>query len=421
MSLAVPNRGEPVVSVLMAAHGGWPLTRQAIAAIIEHTEPAFELIVVDNASPDETGRRLGEIAGLRLMRNRENRGFGPANHPAAAQARGEFLFFLNTDAFVHPGWLEPLLATGGKDQVGAVVPRLLNADGSLQEAGGLLARDGSVLPYGDGDDPDLNCYRFPRAVDYGSAAGMLMRRSTFAALGGFDERYAPAYFEDLDLCLRMAEQGLGVRYEPASVLTHVRGGSGKPDAATALSERNHRRFVERWHRALGGRPWTLVNASGQAVIAARDALASPRVLIGSPAGHPAAAAVVEELLAGWPRARVTWANESQTKDDPAALRARGAEVLNAEDGAWLEARLFHYDLVLVAEGPENGFASAVARTQPQAPRLSLDELWPSEARSAPRHDAARQGTGPAYHHQSCNGRWRFAPPLTPRRRPPRRR
>jgi GT2 family glycosyltransferase len=95
MSLAVPNRGEPVVSVLMAAHGGWPLTRQAIAAIIEHTEPAFELIVVDNASPDETGRRLGEIAGLRLMRNRENRGFGPANNQAAAQARGEFLFFLN--------------------------------------------------------------------------------------------------------------------------------------------------------------------------------------------------------------------------------------------------------------------------------------------------------------------------------------
>ena len=113
-----------------------------------------------------------------------------------------------------------------------------------------------MLIYGDGDDPERLCYRFRRVVDYGAAACMLIRRATFEALGGFDERYAPAYYEDADLCLRLADRGLSVVYEPRATITHIRFGSSGAGTAVELSERNHARFVERWSTQLTGRPWT---------------------------------------------------------------------------------------------------------------------------------------------------------------------
>src|SRR5579859_1580960 len=237
---------DPELSVVMVSHGAWELTERAISALAEHTERRFELIVVDNASDSHTRARLAELRNIRTHFNTENVGFGPANNQGAGAARGEYLLLLNTDVFVHPGWLEPLIAALADPTIAAAVPRFLYPDGSLQEAGGLLARDGSVMLYGDGEDPDLPCYRFPRRIDYGSAACMLMRRESFLRHGGFDERYAPAYFEDADLCMRFAQAGLSVMYEPRSTVTHVRHGSGEISSATQLSERNHRLFFERW-------------------------------------------------------------------------------------------------------------------------------------------------------------------------------
>jgi GT2 family glycosyltransferase len=220
--------------------------------------------------------------------NEDNRGLGPVVNQGAGHARGEHLLLLNTDAFVRPGWLEPLLEALAQDAVGAAVPRYLHPDGSLQEAGVLLAQDGTVLIYGDADDPARLCYRFRRIVDFGSAACMLIRRDIFEALGGFDERYAPAYYEDVDLCLRLAQRRLTVVYEPRSTVTHVRYGSGGLEKVADLSERNRRLFVERWAPQLIGRPLTFLSASESSAIAARDAMATPRVLICAPAGHPGA-------------------------------------------------------------------------------------------------------------------------------------
>ena len=153
MKLVLPDSADPEVSVLMVTYGAWPLTERAVRALVANTNAPFELIVVDNASTDETTARLAELTATRLIRNDVNRGFGPANNQAAAEARSECLVLLNTDAFVHPGWLEPMLETLRQPGVGAVLPRYLHLDGSLQEAGGLLARDGSVRAYGEGDDP----------------------------------------------------------------------------------------------------------------------------------------------------------------------------------------------------------------------------------------------------------------------------
>jgi O-antigen biosynthesis protein len=377
MTLVAPEFGHPELSVIMVAHGAWALTQCALAALVAHTERPFEVIVVDNASPDETPARLSERPDLRVILNQENRGFGPATNQGAQHARGERLLLLNTDTFVHPGWLEPLLDTLDESTVGAVVPRFLHLDGSLQEAGVLLARDGTVRFYGDRDDPDRLCYRFRRRVDLGSAACMLLRRNAFDALGGFDSRYAPAYYEDADLCLRLAKQGSAVVYEPRSTVTHVRYGSGRQDTAFELSERNRGLFVQRWASQLEGRPLTFRRASEQAAIAARDAMANPRVLIcARPDRSASAEQLARVLLDGWPGARVTWATgaPAMTHFDPGPWLRMGVEVIDQVGASWLDERLFLYDSVVLGEPSDPWLLAALERTQPQAPRIALGEL-----------------------------------------------
>jgi GT2 family glycosyltransferase len=384
MTLTLPAVENPELSVVMVTHGAWPLIERAVAALIEHSRRPFELIVVDNGSDPDTRRHLERLENARLLANEENRGFGPASNQGAEQARGEHLVLLNSDAFVSAGWLDPLLDPLGDPAIGATVPCVLHPDGSLQEAGGLLARDGTALLYGDGDDPDLGCYRFSRTVDYGSAVCMATRRSTFTELEGFDDAYAPAYYEDTDYCMRLAARGMTVTYEPRARITHVRYGSGGAEAAAELSDRNRKLFAARWAGQLEGRPPTFTDATVQSVIAARDAWARPRFLICSLGDGGFAEPLVEALCSGWPRARLTWWVDPTPGDgfDTDAWLERGVEVLDGTDRSWLSARLFHYDAVFLGQDSDEAVGRELARTQPQAPPITLDDRIQRESKPA---------------------------------------
>ena len=130
---------ERVVSVVMVLYGGGKIARRAVEALAENTVAPYELVLVDNASPDDALGSLGELAeGATVIRNEFNRGFGAASNQGAERARSELLCFLNSDALVEPGWLEPLAETLREPGVGAVVPMLLNPDGSVQEAASVV-------------------------------------------------------------------------------------------------------------------------------------------------------------------------------------------------------------------------------------------------------------------------------------------
>ncbi|HEX2025801.1 MAG TPA: glycosyltransferase, partial [Actinomycetota bacterium] len=153
--LRLPRPDEPLVSVVLVTYGGWDITRQALADLIANTGSSFETVIVDNPTEEDVAGRLrAETEGAEVVFNDTNVGFGPAANRGVERARGDHVVFLNTDALVRPGWLEPLVEAVASDlRAGAAVPRFVEEDGTVQEAGGLLFRDGSTHMYGSGADP----------------------------------------------------------------------------------------------------------------------------------------------------------------------------------------------------------------------------------------------------------------------------
>jgi GT2 family glycosyltransferase len=343
----------PVVSIIVVTHGAWSWAERALTAAGAHTDVPHEIIVVDNASPDDTAGRIREhFPDVRLLVNDTNTGFGAANNQAVQVARGEVLALVNSDAIVPAGWIEPLLAALDRPGVGAVVPALVNEDGTMQIAGALAAPDGSVLALGNGDDVDDPAWRFPRATDFGAAACMLLRRDTFLRAGGFLDAYNPAYFEDVDLCLTLLEQGLRSLYIPDVRVLHGGFSSGGESAAATLFERNRPVFVARWGKKLAAtHPPSLWPPDPATTLAARDALATGRALVvcdAIPSPAQKLGAAVRGVQKELPWARITIAGRH---GDPEPWWQMGVEVLLRDDPAQVAAeRTGHYDVVTESEG-----------------------------------------------------------------------
>ncbi|MGC8638477.1 MAG: glycosyltransferase [Isosphaeraceae bacterium] len=222
------------------------------------TGPAYEVIVVDDASTDETPDVLGRVNGLITIRNEENLGFIGSCNRGAKAARGEHLVFLNNDTLVTSGWLEALATTfedfPGTGLVGA---KLVYPDGRLQEAGALIWRDASGWNYGKHEDPNHPQYNFAREVDYCSGACVMVPRFLFEQCGGFDEHYAPAYYEDADLAFKIRRAGYKVVYQPLATIVHHEGltsGRSVRSGAKAHQPVNQAKFQERWRHRLSAHP-----------------------------------------------------------------------------------------------------------------------------------------------------------------------
>src|SRR5207302_8505522 len=170
-------------------------TLQCLRSIADHGFERLEVLIVDNASTDETREMLNRIEGARLIFNDDNYNFLLGVNQAAREARGEYLLLLNNDAQLLPGTLCSAINTIRKGpNIGAVGGRLILVDWSLQEAGSIVWRDGSCLGYGRGDDAFAPMYMFRRDVDYCSAAVLLTPRAAWQRLGRFDESFQPAYY-----------------------------------------------------------------------------------------------------------------------------------------------------------------------------------------------------------------------------------
>jgi GT2 family glycosyltransferase/glycosyltransferase involved in cell wall biosynthesis len=209
----------PRASIVIPLYGRSDLTEQCLRSL-ETAGDDVQLVLVDNASPDDTPDLLRRMATDALViRNERNLGFATACNQGAVAAEADVVVFLNNDTEVADGWLDPLLDELEDPGVGGVGARLLYPTGRIQHAGMAMAPGGTPLHLHRGAPGGHPLVSGRRDFDLVTAACLAMRRETVAELGGFDTGYRNG-FEDVDLCLRLRARGLRIRYAGDSVVVH---------------------------------------------------------------------------------------------------------------------------------------------------------------------------------------------------------
>jgi O-antigen biosynthesis protein len=243
--LRFPKCDHPKVSIILVLHNRAELTLQCLYSIVQSDASSYEVIIIDNASTDETWRLLKRVEGVRLISNEQNLHYLLACNQASEQAKGNYLLLLNNDAQLQRHSISSALRTlESSDDIGAVGGAIILPNGTLQEAGSIIFSDGSCAGYGRGSTPLDPAFMFKRDVDYCSAVFLLTKRDMFGANGGFDEAFIPAYYEDSDYCVRLWTRGKRVVYDPeVTVFHHEFASSASSEAAIDLQTRHRKVFV----------------------------------------------------------------------------------------------------------------------------------------------------------------------------------
>jgi GT2 family glycosyltransferase/glycosyltransferase involved in cell wall biosynthesis len=258
-SICFPTHKEVEVSIIIPVFNQFQYTHACVASLQTIEEPVpLEVIIVDDCSTDETATLVPRMGGVVYLRNETNSGFIVSCNLGAKKARGKYLVFLNNDTIVKKDWLTTLLNTFAEEpKAGIVGSKLVYPDGRLQEAGGIIWRDASGWNYGKFDDPKKPEYNYLREVDYCSAAALMIPRLLFERVGGFDTKYAPAYYEDTDLAFKVRREGYKVLYQPLSEIIHYEGATGGTDVSSGTKKYqdiNRLTFVENWASELAAKP-----------------------------------------------------------------------------------------------------------------------------------------------------------------------
>ena len=241
--------GTPDLSVIIVIHNNFTLTLQTLASLRTNYPGPIELILVDSGSTDETRHLAQYVTGACLLRFESNIGFVRGCNTGLEIATADTVLYLNNDVELAEGAIANALRRLQSDAaIGAVGAKVLRTHGQLQEAGCIMWRDGWTVGYQRDQSPLIPEANFVRDVDFCSAVFLLARASVLHDLGGFDDAFAPAYFEDADLCLRIREAGYRIVYDPAVLVHHLEYGTSQnvADPHQRINEA-HRIFAQK-HR-----------------------------------------------------------------------------------------------------------------------------------------------------------------------------
>src|SRR5579875_606722 len=242
--------GEPHISVIVVAHNRFALTVQALASLRANYAEPIQLIFVDSGSTDETRFIERYVNGACILRFAENIGFVRAVNAALREVQAPVVLFMNNDITLSPMAIARGLHRLAKDPViGAVGAKILRTHGRLQEAGSMIWRDGSVLGYMRDAAATVPEANFLREVDFASGTFLFVRTQALRQIGGFDERFSPAYYEDVDFCFRLQEAGWRVVYDPAVMITHFEHASLRSSADAARWMEERRKVFQLKHQA----------------------------------------------------------------------------------------------------------------------------------------------------------------------------
>lgn len=261
---------KPLVSIIVLNQEKSHLSRlAAIAAASSGCNNPFEILCVDNGSSAQDLKYLQESeVPMRLIKLGENKGFSLANNLSAQESRGDYLLFLNNDAFLDEGAIDEMVQAFNVQPDCRIVGSILRfPDGTIQEAGASLSPDGNPIRHGR-NDKKFKTRKLPRfqPVDYVSGACMMIRKNHFLEMGGFDEKYSPAYYEDTDLCMRSLLYGQKVYLASRANCYHIENATTSTIEqgawATRTAEAHRKIFLRDWGGYLASRdpkdlPWHL--------------------------------------------------------------------------------------------------------------------------------------------------------------------
>jgi len=254
---ALPTSEAPIITIVIPVHNNWWVTYRCLRALQCNSDlTPYEIVLVDDASTDQTAEALSHIRGTTLVRNKKNSGYLLSTNLGASQASStsKYLVLLNNDTEPIDGWLDSLYESIEKDlEIAIVGSTLIYPNGILQEAGGQIFASGNAWNLGRGQLPTNNLFTFTREVDYCSAASVIVRKSFWVSINGFDTRYLPAYCEDSDLALTAWNKGLKVMFEPKSWVIHHEGLSHGKSTNSGLKKYqilNNQKLFAKWETDL---------------------------------------------------------------------------------------------------------------------------------------------------------------------------
>jgi len=250
----LPKFDNPEVSIIVPAYNQFELTYHCIASIaLAYNQTSYEVILADDCSTDETAEAETIIGNLVISRNEENLRFLRSCNQASVKAKGEFVIFLNNDTEVTSFWLDELINRMKEDaSIGMTGSKLLNLDGTLQEAGGIVWENGQPWNVGRNLNPLTPEYNYTREVDYLTGAAMCIRTELWQQVGKFSLELVPCYYEDTDLAFKVREAGYKTVYVPHSVVVHFEGQSHGTDVTKGLKRYqviNEATFRQKWFKA----------------------------------------------------------------------------------------------------------------------------------------------------------------------------
>jgi GT2 family glycosyltransferase len=243
----------PIVSIVIPFYNEVEITINCLWHLKKHLTSKFpyEIILINDNSTEAI--KFSEINGIKLINNSENLGFLRNINKGIKEAKGEYIYILNNDTEVKKGFLEELFYVFNNfKNVGAVGSKLINIDGTLQEAGAVFLTKGrikQIVKNKKNDAPEIN---YINKVDYCSGASLLFKKQKDnGELNQFDTDFVPAYFEETDFCFSLKyEQGKDVYYTPFSEVVHFDGVSYNSKKSKKIKqelfETNKVKFFKKW-------------------------------------------------------------------------------------------------------------------------------------------------------------------------------
>jgi len=246
------NKVNPEVSIVIPVFNKVDYTRKCLEMIAQNTPAGVcEIIVIDNASTDETKSLLSNLKDcVKYIENERNLGYAKANNQAARIAAGKYLLFLNNDTEVLPSWLEPLVKImDERSEIGIAAPKLIYPNGTIQHCGKVwrnVTGHDSHPEHLYLCEPGNSVYvNNSREFSMVTGACIIVRRDEFVDVGMFDENYENGW-EDDDLCYAFTSKGRRIFYCAESTVIHHENVTLKESFSTATFKKNRERFFCKW-------------------------------------------------------------------------------------------------------------------------------------------------------------------------------